>query len=262
MVSLEDIETISKPLGELGEREVKHDQIKLIYEELKQIENDLKFKEGSVKQSGMDSDQLEKDVNAILGNTKQNKINEALAKIEKLNIKYNQMVVSKDNLRKRHEFLNSQISNIKSQNIKDVEIENKLRVCETESSEISSNISQIEKNLKELHSSKGNTEETIKSIKDKPSKFDVKDIDKVIDEIEDLSVEADAIEASIQTQDFDLDAKIKYQEELLAELMRQKQEKVRQAKKYIKQQEKYLKDLETQRQVCQNKSEELKSLVE
>ena len=63
----------------------------------------------------------------------------------------------------------------------------------------------------------------------------MKDIDKVIDEIEELSVEADAIEASIQTQDFDLDAKIKYQEELLAELMRQKQEKVRQAKRYIKQ---------------------------
>ena len=90
----------------------------------------------------------------------------------------------------------------------------------------------------------------------------MKDIDKVIDEIEELSVEADAIEASIQTQDFDLDAKIKYQEELLAELMRQKQEKVRQAKKYIKQQEKYLKELETQRQVCQDKSEELGSLVE
>ena len=56
LVSLEDIETISKPLGELGEREVKHNQIKLIYEELNQIENNLKFKEGAVKQSGMDSD--------------------------------------------------------------------------------------------------------------------------------------------------------------------------------------------------------------
>ena len=109
---------------------MKHQQIKNIYEELTKIQNDLKLKEGTVKQSGLDSDQLEKDVNAILGNTKQNKINEALAKIEKLSVKFNQMLISKDNLRKRHEFLNSLITNIKSQNIKDLEIDNKMKVCE------------------------------------------------------------------------------------------------------------------------------------
>jgi hypothetical protein len=74
----------------------------------------------------------------------QNKINEATAKFEKVSVKYSQMVISKDSLRKRHEFLNSEITNIKSQNIKDLEIENKIQVCEIESSEIYKNICDIE----------------------------------------------------------------------------------------------------------------------
>jgi hypothetical protein len=107
MVTISEIDAISQPLKELSEREVKHQQIINIYEELCTISSDLKIKEGTVKQTGMDSEQLEMDVNAILGNTMQNKINESTAKIEKVNVKHSQMVIGKDSLRKRHEFLNS-----------------------------------------------------------------------------------------------------------------------------------------------------------
>lgn len=43
MVTLEDIEIVVKPLDEMGEREVKHEKVIEILEELYKIQNELKF---------------------------------------------------------------------------------------------------------------------------------------------------------------------------------------------------------------------------